>query len=88
MFLKNIKKGHLKAMIKLEIAACACCDFAADSVRFARRVSKDSRVMAGAAAATGAGVERKEVLAQPQRRRGCLEDLVVMDANHDQELTF
>jgi hypothetical protein len=51
MFLKNIEKGHSKAMSKLEISSCACCDFAANSVRLARRVSKDSRVIAGAAAA-------------------------------------
>jgi hypothetical protein len=51
MFLKNIKKGHSKAMSKLEIASCACCEFAADSVILTRRVSKDYHVMGGAAAA-------------------------------------
>jgi hypothetical protein len=57
MFLKNIEKGHSKAMSKLEIASCACCDFAVDSVRLARKVSKDSCVIAGVAlAAAGAEV--------------------------------
>jgi hypothetical protein len=54
MFLKNIEKGHSKAMSKLEIASCACCDFAADGVRLARRVSKEYRVMAGTASAAAA----------------------------------
>jgi hypothetical protein len=40
-------------MIKLEIAVCACCDFAAKSVQFAKRYSKDSLVVTGA---TGAEV--------------------------------
>jgi hypothetical protein len=57
MFLKNMEKGHSKAMSKLEIASCACCDFAEDSVRLVGIVSKDSRVIVGAVAeAAGAEV--------------------------------